>query len=274
MKKGSQSPAPDGAAAVADAKPASGGQSAPFTMADLWPQTKPLASLEDLIEEHAEALAENGGDLEAIPEIAALLAFDEAAFFQQLERWALKVLALKADAEAVKLERVRLEVREKRWTKAADSLKGYMQRQMQGRRIGKHKTPAVTVALAKNSQPTVRATSESALEELYASGSPFVEQVVSYKLKRDDVLLAHAEDEKTILMVKEKFGEQLSRETIEEELREEARTSGMHHDAPTLAQMVVERIAERVADALEAGGHTLQVPDQIVVERGMHVRIS
>lgn len=274
MKKGSQSPAPDGAAAVADAKPASGGQSAPFTMADLWPQTKPLASLEDLIEEHAEALAENGGNLEAIPEIAALLAFDEPTFLADLERWALKVQALKADAEAVKVERVRLELREKRWAKAAESLKGYMQRQMEGRRIGKHKTPAVTVTLAKNSQSTVRATSESALEELYASGSPLVEQVVSYKLKRDDVLLAHAEDEKLRAMLRDRHADALAPESVEEALREDARMSGMHHDDQTIAQMVEEKIAETWAEILESGGHVLQVPEGIVVERGLHVRIS
>lgn len=271
MKKGSQSPAPDGAdtaTAVAETK------AAPFTMADLWPQTKPLASLEDLIEEHAEALAENGGNLEAIPEIAALLAFDEPTFLADLERWALKVQALKADAEAVKVERVRLELREKRWAKAAESLKGYMQRQMEGRRIGKHKTPAVTVTLAKNSQPTVRATSESTLEELYASGSPLVEQVVSYKLKRDDVLLAAAADEKMIAQLVERFPERLRADAIEAALREDARRLGMHHDEPTIAAMVVEAFAERLEEALEGTGSVRQVPEGIVVERGLHVRIS
>jgi hypothetical protein len=160
------------------------------TMAELWPQTAKLTTLDDLIEAHAEELEKNGGDLEAIPEIAAILAFDEPTFLQELERWALKIQALKADAEAVKAERVRLELKEKRWMKSAEHLKSYMHRQMEGRKIGRHKTPLVSITIARNSAPSVRAASEDTLEELHATGSPFVKQEVSYKLERDLILAA------------------------------------------------------------------------------------
>lgn len=152
------------------------------TMHELWPQTEALASLEDLIEEHAEELARNGGDLEAIPAIAAFLAFEEDKFLAELERWALKVQALLADAQAVKIERERLEAKERRWTKAAESLKAYMVRQMVARSVKKHKTPLVTISAVRNSQPSVRAASESTLEELFAVGSPLVRQVIELKL--------------------------------------------------------------------------------------------
>lgn len=161
---------------------------ADFSMSDLWPQTAPLKTLDELIEEHAEELEKNGGDLEAIPAIAALLAFDEAQFQTALERWALKVTALKADSEAVKQERVRIQVRETRWAKAADALKGYIQRQMEARQVPKFKSALVSITVARNSAPTVRALSESTLEELFALGSPFVSQQVTYKIDRDLVL--------------------------------------------------------------------------------------
>lgn len=160
------------------------------TMHELWPQTAPLRTLEELIEEHAEELARNGGDLEAIPEIAAVLAFDETAFLQELERWALKVQALKADAEAVKIERVRLQEKENRWTKAAESLKAYMVRQMEARQLKKHKTPLVTISAVRNSRPSVRAKSESTIEELFALGSPLVRQVIELKLDSDAAIAA------------------------------------------------------------------------------------
>jgi hypothetical protein len=162
------------------------------TYTEIWPQTEPLRTLDELIEHYAEELDRNGGDLEAIPEIAALLAFDEDAFHEQLERLGLKVLELKADAEAVKIERVRLEVKERRWTKAADAIKGYMKRMLSTRKDPKYKTPRVTISLVNNGgNPSVRAASEEKLEELYQTGSPFVESIVTYRLKVDEILAAH-----------------------------------------------------------------------------------
>lgn len=163
-----------------------------FSMAEIWPQTAPLATLEELIEQYAEDLERNGGDLEAIPEIAALLAFDEAKFHEHLERLGLKVLVLQADATAVKMERVRLQEKETRWTNAAKSIKGYMLRMLTPRNEKKYKSPVVSISLVNNGgNPSVRAANEGTLEELYALGSPFVEQVITYRLHVEAILQAH-----------------------------------------------------------------------------------
>lgn len=157
----------------------------------MWPQTAGLRTIDDLIEEYAEELERNGGDLEAIPEIAALLAFKEEELHAHLERLGLKVLSLTADAEAVKIERQRLQMRENRWTKAAQSIKGYMKRMLAGHQVQKVKTPAVSISLVKNGgRPSVRIVDEAKLEELYQVGSPFVQQIVTYRLDTEAVLAA------------------------------------------------------------------------------------
>lgn len=161
------------------------------TMGVLWPQTLELQELEDLIEEHAEALKANGGKLEEIPAIAQLLAFAEDKFLEQLKKWALKSQVLRADAEAAKIERVRIESREKRWAKARESLNGYILRMMVGHNLPKLKTPEVTISVSRNSRPSVRATSEGVLEDLFNAGATFVKRTVTYSLDADAVLQAH-----------------------------------------------------------------------------------
>jgi hypothetical protein len=162
------------------------------SFAEIWPQTEPLKTIDELIEQYAEELERNGGDLEAIPEIATLLAFDEEKFHAHLERLGLKVLALKADAEAVKIERIRLELKERRWSKAADAIKGYMKRMLVPREVKKYQSAVVTISLARNGgNPSVRAAGEEKLEELYQTGSRFVEAIVTYRLRTDEILVAH-----------------------------------------------------------------------------------
>lgn len=157
----------------------------------MWPQTIHLRQIDDLIEEYAEELERNGGDLEAIPAIAAALAFKEEELHAHIERLGLKVLSLTADAEAVKIERQRLQSRENRWTKAAKSLKGYIQRMLSGHEVKKVKTPSVSVSLVNNGgRPSVRIVDEAKLEELYQVGSPFVQQIVTYRLDTEAVLAA------------------------------------------------------------------------------------
>lgn len=166
-------------------------QPAPFsTMGDLWPQTAELATLEDLIDKHHEELERNGGDLEAIEEIRAFLAFPEEQFLERLVTWALKVQVLEADAAVAKAERVRLQAKESTWEKAAKNLKGYILGQMKVRNVPKHKTPIVSVSVAKNSRASVRAKDAHTLEELYAIGSPFVKMKVEYVIDSDAVIEA------------------------------------------------------------------------------------
>jgi len=157
----------------------------------MWPQTAELRTIDELIEEHAEELERNGGDLEAIPAIAELLAYKDEEVQQHIEKLGLKVLGLTADAEAVKIERVRLQQREQRWTNAAKSIKGYLKRLLVGHEIKKVKTPSATISLANNGgRPSVRISDEPKLEELYQTGSPFVQQIVTYRLDTERVLEA------------------------------------------------------------------------------------
>ena len=162
----------------------------------MWPQTAHLRTIDDLIEEYAEELDRNGGDLEAIPAIAAFLAYKDEEVQQHIERLGLKVLSLNADEEAVKIERQRLQARETRWRKAAVSLKGYIKRLLNVHEVKKVKTPSVSISLVQNGgRPSVRITDEAQLEVLYQTGSPFVQQIVTYRLDTEAVLAAQERGE-------------------------------------------------------------------------------
>lgn len=242
-------------------------------MSELWPQTAPLRTLEDLIEEHAEALEQHGGDLEAIPEIAALLAFDESEFAHQLERWSLKVLVLKADAEAAKIERVRIQARENRWTTAMESLKGYILRQMQGRRVPKFKTPSVSTSVANNSRPSVRAKDDATLETLFASGSLLVREAITYTIDSDAVIALWKQDEADLKAVLERILEDGGLERVRAVVRAEmADGYGTEHNGAsddTITDEVERRLLVEAAASCNR-----RVPAGILVTRGQHLRIS
>lgn len=243
------------------------------TFHDLWPQTAPLRTLEDLIEEHAEKLALNGGDLEAIPEIAALLAFDEEKFYEQLETLALKAMALRADGEAAKIERVRLQEKEARWLKGFESIKGYVLRQMQSRRVAKHKTPRVSLSVVRNSRASVSCKSEALLEELFNAGSPLIEKKIVYAVKSDDCIAAAEKDEER----RQAEREILAANGTIVEMRK-AIAQKVLEDHPSLPideaeKLVDEELQRQVSERVEASfSHDL--PEGIQVARGYHVRIS
>lgn len=156
----------------------------------LYDAAEALSILDDLIEEHAALIAAHGGDIEAVPAIAELLAFAEEGFEAAVERWGLKIRSLVAEAEGVKIEADRLAGLQRQKETAAASLKDYLRRQLEARGKTKVATKLVTVRIQANSQPSITATSETVIEELYAGGSPFAAQKVEYVLDRAKILEA------------------------------------------------------------------------------------
>ncbi len=161
----------------------------------LYDTLEALDILDDLIAEHADRINAMGGDIEAVPEIAELLAFAEDQFEGAVERWGLKIGTLLAEAQGAKLEADRLAMIVKRKENAAARLKEYLKRQLEGRHLTKVKCPLVTVRIQKNSQPSITAISESTIEELFVAGSPFAAQKVEFVLNREAIVRAEKEGE-------------------------------------------------------------------------------
>jgi len=144
-------------------------------------------------------LAESEGEL--TPELETMLNELDGQADEKIERVALFVRERQAQAKAVREERDRLDAIVKREEKAAESLKSYLKFQME--RLGKIKVNGLlaTVAIQRNSQPsvthglpddTLRAcylTSGTADEQLPGVGQ-FVRETISYRIDRDAVLAA------------------------------------------------------------------------------------
>lgn len=157
----------------------------------LYSATEALSILDDLIAEHAALIEAHGGDIEAIPAIAELLTFAEDKFDEAVERWALKIRSLIAEAEGVKVEADRLAQLQRQKENAAKRLKEYLRRHMEARGKSKIATPLVTARIQKNGgNPSVKAISESLIEELFASGSKFAAQKIEYVLATDTIIAA------------------------------------------------------------------------------------
>ena len=156
----------------------------------LYETLEALDILDELIAEHAAYIGEAGGDIEAIPEIAELLAFAEGQFEEAAERWGLKIRTLLAEAQYVESEIGRLSSIAKSKTNAANGLKSYLKRMLEVRNIQKVQTPLVRLRIQKNSQASVSATSETVIETLYAAGSEFIRRKESYDLDREKILEA------------------------------------------------------------------------------------
>jgi len=107
----------------------------------LYERTAALGIIEDL-------LMESEGEL--TPEIAELLELAHTDFNEKAERVALKIRDMLYTADAVKEEEARLCARRKTLERSAESLKRYLQLQME--RAGKEKVHGVlaTVSLQKN----------------------------------------------------------------------------------------------------------------------------
>lgn len=159
----------------------------------LYDAVEALDILDELIAEFADRIEAAGGDIEAVPEIAELLAFAEDDFQKAVQRMGLKVRSLIADAAGAKVERDRLSALFNQKDNAAKRLKEYLGRHLESRGVKKLKFDNVTVRNQVNGQSSVSA-EETAIEELYLQGSPFVVQKISYVLDRDLILAAHERD--------------------------------------------------------------------------------
>jgi hypothetical protein len=161
----------------------------------LYETLEALDILDELIAEHAERIAVGGGDIESVPEIAELLAFAEEQFETAAERWGLKIRTLLAEAQCVDIEISRLNIISKSKTNAANGLKAYLKRMLEVRNIAKVQTPLVRLRIQANSRASVTAVSETAIDTLYAQGSPFVVRQETFKLDSDLVLEAQKNGE-------------------------------------------------------------------------------
>lgn len=150
----------------------------------LYEATDALATVDAWILEHADEILANGGEL--TPELEALLNEAEGTFDAKVEKVALKVRELIAEADVVKVEADRLTQRAKTAKNAADSLKAYLHRQMDEAGKVQVKGTLVTVALQKNPPRVV--TERSAPE----SEGRFVAMVPAlYEWNKDAIKDAH-----------------------------------------------------------------------------------
>lgn len=135
-------------------------------------------------------LEETGGEL--TPEIEALLNDLDASANEKIERVALYIREQKSLADAAKQERDRLAGIAAARLKAAESLTGYLHREMD--RLGKDKVNGVlvTIALQKNPPSVKGDLTQSDLAAIHAAAPVFVKQIpISYALDRDAVKAAH-----------------------------------------------------------------------------------
>lgn len=141
-------------------------------------------------------LAESEGEM--TPELEAMLNELDGQADEKIERVALYVRERLANAEAVKVEQQRLLGIQKREEKAAESLKAYLKRQMEA--LGKTKVNGLlaTIAIQKNSQPSMTHVLTGDALALHFAGlienskvEQFVREIpVSYTIDRDAVLTA------------------------------------------------------------------------------------
>lgn len=146
-----------------------------------------LADARDILDNW---LLETGGEI--TPELEALLNDLEAKADEKIERVALYIREQKSLADAAKQERDRLAGIAAARLKAAESLTGYLRREMD--RLGKDKVNGVlvTVALQKNPPSVKGELSQDELETAYASGPAIVKFVpASFVLDRKAVLDVH-----------------------------------------------------------------------------------
>lgn len=134
-------------------------------------------------------LAETEGEL--TPELEQLLNETNAAADEKIERVALYIRELKARAAAVKEERDRLAAIVTRHEKAATSLMGYLQAQMNA--LGKDKVQGLlaTVAFQKNPPSVVGELDETSLLVLHDEQPELVKHIDTYQLDRRAVLELH-----------------------------------------------------------------------------------
>jgi hypothetical protein len=133
-----------------------------MTTLKLYETAEALLIVEAWIDEHADELIANGGELP--PALAELIDQATAQLEGKVEKVALKVRELVATAAVVKLEATRLTQRAKTYENAAEALKAYLKLQLERAGQTKVEGKLATVAIQKNGQPSLSVT--KSIEEL------------------------------------------------------------------------------------------------------------
>jgi len=153
--------------------------------------SEPVLKLYEISAEYdriAEQIIENGGEL--TPELEAELSEIEGAFEEKAERVALYVRNLLASAKVYEEEISRLEGKQDALLASAKSLKAYLKRNMEKLKLTKIPGKLATVAIQKNSQPSVRCDfDQDALAGLEVVASHLVN--TAYSLNRKAVVDLH-----------------------------------------------------------------------------------
>jgi hypothetical protein len=157
-----------------------------------------LDILDELLLEHADAIGAAGGDIEAVPEIAQLLAFGEAQFHEAVERWAYKIQLLEAEGKMHSEIAAHHEGRANVKNNGAKRLKEYLTRMLTIRDLERVQTPTFVVRLQNNSRPSFKAISDTALEELLLSGSELVSEDIKRTVKLNDKALIAAWEQNAV----------------------------------------------------------------------------
>ena len=156
----------------------------------LYEAVEQLRVVSDWIDEHADEILASGGELS--PELTQLLDEAEGTLAEKAERVALKVRELQAEADAIKVEAARLSQRAHTATHAADSLKSYLKRSLEGAGIPVIKGTLVTVALQKNPPSVQGELSPDALKDLFDDATGFVVHIPeTFTLDKKAIIAAH-----------------------------------------------------------------------------------
>jgi hypothetical protein len=140
-----------------------------------------LANMREVLDR---LLEETEGEL--TPELEAQLDAVDGAANDKIERVGLFIREQLAHAEGIRIEETRLVARRKAHERVAEQLKHYLQQQME--RLGKTKVDGLlcTVALQRNSAPTIECVVDAKAVLAGPQGDLFAERVetVEYRLRR------------------------------------------------------------------------------------------
>lgn len=133
-----------------------------------------------------EWLEESGGEL--TPEITELLDAAEGDFEAKVERVALYIKTLDAEAAAIKAEEQRLAARRKARENGADRIRTYLENWMTAAGKESVKTPLVTAAIQNNPPSVVCELDDEALVELAENGFSYVTAKTVVSLDKKAIL--------------------------------------------------------------------------------------
>ena len=131
-----------------------------------------LETVRDWLDEHADDIAAVGGDLDRLPELAALLDQAEGEFAEKAERVALFIRERRLGAKAVREEAKRLAERADREDRTADALTQYLLLNMQRAETKKIEGKLVTIRVQQSPASVTSTLTDAEVYELYCTGVP------------------------------------------------------------------------------------------------------